>query len=71
MKRACFWRFLLNQGWATFFALRTGLKLNFFADRPSKTHNSAMNIYYNSCKLLQLWFNENLELVLPQRDAPI
>jgi len=42
----------------------------FFADRPSNNHKcSAMNICYNSCELLQHWFNENLELVLPQRDA--
>ena len=40
---------------------RTGLQ---------KNKCSAVNIYYNSCELLQLWFNENLELVLPQRDAP-
>ena len=29
---------LINQGLATFFAQRTGLKMNFFADRPLKYH---------------------------------
>jgi len=49
-----FYRRLL-QGSATFFALRTGLKLKFFRRPAFKNHKcSTMNIYYNSCKLLQL-----------------
>jgi len=45
----------LKQGSTTFFALRTGLKLKFFRGPALKNHRcSEMNIYYNSCKLLQL-----------------
>jgi len=43
------------QGSATFLALRTGLKLKFFRGPAFKNHKcSAMNVYYNSCKLLLL-----------------
>jgi len=68
-----FWKYWMQAraGVANFFCTADRFKAGIFSRTGFKKNTNVQQlIFITTHKLLQLWLNENLELVFPQRDAP-